>query len=126
MNKSILIGRLTRDPSLKYTQSGTAITEFTIAVDRRKKDDGADFIPVVCFQKTAEAVANFQRKGSLVGVEGRINVRHYEKDGKRIYVTEVLADDVRFLEPPKTNSGSSAPSTPAEDLAPWETDDFPL
>ncbi|OPG91304.1 single-stranded DNA-binding protein [Chryseobacterium mucoviscidosis] len=102
LNRSILIGRLTRDPELRYTPAGVAVTQFTLAVDRPFSNNGekeADFIPVVTWRQLAEACANYTRKGRLVAVEGRIQVRNYENnEGKRVYVTEVIADNVRFLE----------------------------
>jgi len=103
LNRVILIGRLTRDPELRYTPSGVAVTQFTVAVDRPFTSQGgereADFIPVVTWRQLAETCANYLRKGRLVAVEGRIQVRNYENnEGKRVYVTEVIADNVRFLE----------------------------
>ncbi|CAM3271331.1 MULTISPECIES: single-stranded DNA-binding protein [Paenibacillus] len=103
LNRVILIGRLTRDPELRYTPAGVAVTQFTLAVDRPFTSQGgekeADFIPVVTWRQLAETVANYCRKGRLVAVEGRIQVRNYENnEGKRVYVTEIIADNVRFLE----------------------------
>lgn len=103
LNRVILIGRLTKDPELRYTPSGVAVTQFTIAVDRPFTSQGgereADFIPVVTWRQLAETCANYLRKGRLTAVEGRIQVRNYENnEGKRVYVTEVIADNVRFLE----------------------------
>jgi len=104
LNRVILIGRLTRDPELRYTPSGVAITQFTLAVDRpfsggEGREREADFIPVVTWRQLAETCANYLRKGRLTAVEGRIQVRNYENnEGKRVYVTEVIADNVRFLE----------------------------
>lgn len=103
LNRVILIGRLTRDPELRYTPSGVAVTQFTVAVDRPFTPQGgereADFIPVVTWRQLAETCANYVRKGRLVAVEGRVQVRNYENnEGKRVYVTEVIADNVRFLE----------------------------
>lgn len=103
MNKSILIGRLTRDPELRYTPSGVAVTQFTLAVDRAfTNSDGereADFIPIVVWRQTAEACANYLRKGRMVAVDGRIQTRNYENnEGRRVYVTEVVAENVKFLE----------------------------
>lgn len=102
MNKCVLIGRITKDPELRFIQgSGAGVCTFTLAVDRRKSKDGkqeADFIPIVTWNKVAENVANFQKKGSMVGVSGRIQTRNYDnKEGKRVYVTEVIADEVQFL-----------------------------
>lgn len=111
LNRVILIGRLTRDPELRYTPAGVAVTQFTLAVDRPFTAQGgereADFIPVVTWRQLAETCANYLRKGRLTAVEGRIQVRNYENnEGKRVYVTEVIADNVRFLESAnRDNSG---------------------
>jgi single-strand DNA-binding protein len=108
MNKAILIGRLTADPEMRYSPNGVAVTKFTLAVDRPFTSNGereADFIPIVVWRKLAENCAEYLRKGRLCAVEGRIQVRHYDNnEGKRVYVTEVVADNVRFLERPKENS----------------------
>lgn len=103
MNKVVLIGRLTKDPELRFTPgTGTAVASFTLAVDRRYKKEGqqeADFIPIVVWGKQAESTANYVTKGKLVGVSGRIQTRSYDaKDGNKRYVTEVVADEVQFLE----------------------------
>lgn len=103
MNKVTLIGRLTKDPELKYTPgNGTAVTSITVAVDRRFSKDGqkeADFIPVVIWGKIAETTAQYTAKGKLIAVAGRIQTRSYDaKDGTKRYVTEVVADEVQFLE----------------------------
>lgn len=101
MNKSILIGRLTRDPELKYIPSGDAVANFTLAVDRpfanKAGEKEADFIPIVVWKKQAENCAKYLTKGSQVAIDGRIQVRSWEKDGKRQYMTEVVADRVEFL-----------------------------
>lgn len=101
MNKSILIGRLTRDPDLKYIPSGEAVANFTLAVDRpfanKAGEKEADFIPIVVWRKQAENCAKYLTKGSQVAIDGRIQVRSWEKDGKRQYMTEVVADRVEFL-----------------------------
>ncbi|WP_333860948.1 single-stranded DNA-binding protein [Clostridium sp.] len=103
MNKVVLIGRLTKDPELRFTPGmGKAVTTFTIAVDRRFTRDGqreADFIPIVVWGKQAESTANYMSKGKLIGISGRIQTRSYEsRDGIRKYVTEVIAEEVQFLE----------------------------
>ncbi|ACA47059.1 single-stranded DNA-binding protein [Clostridium botulinum] len=103
MNKVVLIGRLTKDPELKFTPgNGTAVANFTLAVDRRFSKDGqreADFIPIVVWGKQAESTANYMSKGKLMGVSGRIQTRSYEaKDGTKRYITEVIAEEVKFLE----------------------------
>ncbi|MBW5448785.1 single-stranded DNA-binding protein [Cohnella sp. CFH 77786] len=112
LNRVILIGRLTKDPELRYTPAGVAIAQFTLAVDRpfSSREQGgereADFIPVVTWRQLAETCANYLRKGRLTAVEGRIQVRNYENnEGRRVYVTEVIADNVRFLESPNRESG---------------------
>lgn len=111
LNRVILIGRLTRDPELRYTPAGVAVTQFTLAVDRPFTSQGgereADFIPVVTWRQLAETCANYLRKGRLAAVEGRIQVRNYENnEGKRVYVTEVIADNVRFLESNRDSNNS--------------------
>ena len=106
INTAILTGRLTKDAELKYTGTGTAVASFTLAVDRTFKNANGeketDFINVVAWRKTAETLATYTKKGSLIGVQGRIQTRNYEgNDGKRVYVTEVLADSFTFLESKK-------------------------
>jgi len=102
MNSVALIGRLTRDPEVRYgAQSQTAIARFTIAVDRQRGRDGdqtADFISITCFGKTAELVEKYIGKGRLVGITGRIQTGSYEKDGRKVYTTDVIADRVEFLD----------------------------
>ena len=114
INRVILIGRMTKEPVLRKTQSGASITSFTVACDRRVKAEGqptADFINCVCWNKVADNTAQYMHKGSLVGVEGRIQTRSYDdQSGRRVYVTEVVADAVQFLEPKGTNSATNTPS----------------
>lgn len=110
MNKVILIGRLTRDPELRYLTSGAAVATFTIAVDRpftnQQGERETDFIKIVTWRKLAESCANNLNKGRLVGVSGRLQIRSYEgEDGQRRWVTEVVADEVQFLDWPKDRSG---------------------
>jgi len=109
LNRVVLVGRLTKDPELRYTPQGVAVTQFILAVDRPFTNGGereADFIPIVTWRQLAETCANYLRKGRLTAVEGRIQVRHYDNnEGKRVYVTEVIADNVRFLE--SQNSGNA-------------------
>lgn len=123
LNRVILIGRLTRDPELRYTPTGTAITQFTLAVDRQftnqQGEREADFINIVTWRKLAETCANYLRKGRLTAVEGRIQVRHYDNnEGKRVYITEVVADNVRFLESAKQQQGSEGQSQRQEVSSP--------
>lgn len=114
LNTVILIGRLTKDPDLKYTPAGVAVAQFTLAVDRpftsgENQQREADFIPIVTWRQLAETVANYTRKGRLVAVEGRIQVRNYENnEGKRVYVTEIIANNVRFLDKAPENAQEGA------------------
>jgi single-strand DNA-binding protein len=100
MNTVILIGRLTRDPELRYTNSGHAVANFTLAVDRPfSKEKETDFIPIIVWQKQAENCAEYLLKGSQVAVEGRLQVRGYEdKQGNKRTATEVVASSVQFLD----------------------------
>lgn len=107
LNKIILIGRLTRDPELKYTQNGNAVSRMTIAVDRQYKNkDGkkeTDFIQIVAWQKLAEIVCQYMRKGKLISVDGTLQIRSYEDNGEKKYIAEVIASDIRFLEKVETS-----------------------
>ena len=107
INRVILVGRLTRDPMVRKTGSGTSVVSFTLAVDRRKSRNAdpnqptADFIPCVAWNQTADLMAQYVHKGSQVGVEGRIQTRNYDDPntpGKKVYVTEVVCDSVTFLD----------------------------
>ncbi|MDS9471847.1 single-stranded DNA-binding protein [Sporosarcina pasteurii] len=109
INRVVLVGRLTKDPELKYTQGGIAVTRFTLAVNRtftnQQGQREADFVNCVTWRKQAENTANFLRKGSLAGIEGRIQTSNFEgKDGNRVFMTEVVADSVQFLEPRNANA----------------------
>ena len=113
LNKAILIGRLAKDPEINYTQgTGVAVTKFTLAVDRNFTNQNgqreADFIPIVCWRKLAENVANNLGKGRLVAISGRIQTRSYQaQDGSRRYVTEIVADEVQFLDYPKDKQATT-------------------
>ena len=103
INNVVLVGRLTKDPDLRYTATGTGVATFTLAVNRNfTNQDGnreADFINCVIWRKSAETLANYARKGTLLGVTGRIQTRNYEnQQGQRVYVTEVVADNFQLLE----------------------------
>lgn len=101
MNLCVLIGRLTRDPELRYTASGTPVGNFTLAVDRPPQKDGtkeADFLRVVVWGPIAENCSKYIGKGSLVAVEGRIQVRSYESQGEKKTATEIVANSVQFLD----------------------------
>ena len=99
----VLIGRLTRDPELRKTQSGMSVCSFTLAVNRRQNQDGtqeADFINCVAWNKLADNIQLYQKKGNQLGVDGRINTRSYDnQQGQKVYVTEVVAENVQFLTP---------------------------
>lgn len=104
LNRVVLVGRLTKDPDLRYSANGTPVATFTLAVNRaftnQSGEREADFINCVIWRKQAENVANFLKKGSLAGVDGRLQSRSYEdQSGKRVYVTEVVGESVQFLEP---------------------------
>lgn len=112
LNQAVLIGRLTKDPELRYTPSGVAVAQFTLAVDRPPSgQDGqkeADFVPIVVWKKVAENCANYLRKGNMAAVTGRIQTRNYENnEGRRVYVTEVIAHNVQFLTPPANNGAAN-------------------
>jgi single-strand DNA-binding protein len=116
INRVVLVGRLTKDVDLRFTPSGVAVAQFTLAVNRTYSNQSgereADFINCVVWRKPAENAANFLRKGSMAGVEGRIQTRSFDgQDGKKVYVTEVVADSLQFLEPRNAN-GSGNTNTP--------------
>ncbi len=122
LNRIILIGRLTRDPELRYTPNGVAVASFTLAVDRpftnQQGEKAADFIDIVTWRQLAETCANYLGKGRLVAVEGRLQIRSYDaQDGQRRKVAEVVAEMVRFLDRSKPAAGEGVPATqPAESL----------
>ena len=104
MNLVVLTGRLTKNPELKYGASGTAYCKFTLAVNRMKKEDGADFIFCYAFGKTAELIAEYVKKGHQLGIQGRIQQETYEKDGQQTSKTGVTVDKIEFLESNKSDS----------------------
>ena len=108
MNSVVLIGYLTRDPEMRYTaDTQMAITKFSIAIDRPGKDKGADYPNITVFGKQAENCEKFLKKGRLVGIQGRLQTGSYDKDGHKVYTTDVVADRVEFL------GGSEKSTTPA-------------
>ncbi|MEX6170645.1 single-stranded DNA-binding protein [Staphylococcus haemolyticus] len=114
INRVILVGRLTKDPEFRTTQSGVNVATFTLAVNRTftnaQGEREADFINIVVFRKQADNVNNYLKKGNLAGVDGRIQSRSYEnKEGQRVFVTEVVADSVQFLEPKNNNQQNGQP-----------------
>lgn len=130
LNRVILVGRLTRDPELRYTPSGKAVTSITLAVNRRFSNKTGeretDFIDVVIWSKLAEICANHLTKGRLIGVEGRLQVRTYDtQEGQRRKVAEVVADNVVFLDKARSES---TPDLEMEELpeADVEEDDIPF
>ena len=100
LNKIVIMGRLTRDPELRYTQNDNPVTSFTLAVDRDK--DGVDFIDCVAWRKTAEFVNNYFRKGGMAVVAGRLQIREWEKDGQKRKAAEVVVDNIYFGEARRT------------------------
>ena len=134
LNRVVLVGRMVRDPELKRTNSGTSVTSFTIAVDNLTKAGGersASFIPCTSWNKTAENVSKYCSKGSLVGVDGRLNQRSYEdKNGQKRSVVEVVAESVQFLErkgaTEETESQPEEKSTVAHEGIDSSDDDLPF
>lgn len=112
MNKAILVGRFTRDPEVRYTDGGTSIARFTIAVDRRFKKEGeqqADFIGCIAFGKTAEFIEKYFHQGMKIGLEGRIQTGSYtNKDGVKVYTTDVVAENVEFVESKSSSGGQGS------------------
>ena len=138
MNKAILIGRLTRDIELRYTQSGMAIGRFTLAINRKmtreKKQEAernnlptADFVGCIAFGKTAETLANYVGKGNQLGIEGHIQTGSYEKDGQRIYTTDVIVDGFTFIDSKNKGGGDSEVQDQSYDgYFPVNNDDIPF
>lgn len=127
MNNVVLIGRLTKDPDLRYTANGVAVAQFTLAVDRPKqkdKEQETDFIPVVVWRQLAETCASYLKKGRQAAVLGRMQVRNYENnEGRRVYVTEIVAENVRFLDAKSAESNTSANPNHPQDIS---DDDLPF
>lgn len=122
MNKVILLGRLTKDPEVRYTQNNTLVASFTLAVNRRFTKEGerqADFINIVAWNKTGEFASKYFQKGQQVGVIGRLQTRNWDdQDGKKHYVTEVIAEEVYFADSKKEIT--------AEEPTPFETSEDEL
>ena len=129
LNRVVLIGRLTRDPELRFTQSGIAVASFTLAVDRNFKNANGeretDFIDIVVWRQQAENCANYLSKGKLAAVDGSLRIRTYEaQDGSKRRAAEVVADNVRFLSPKDGGSGSGSAGSygaPPPEASPFET-----
>lgn len=121
LNRALLVGRLTRDPELRRTGSGKAVTSFNLAVERNSKSDDqeADFINCVCWGKIAENTERYCSKGSMVSVDGRIQTRNYENNqGQKVYVTEVIADSVQFINTKRDSNTATAAQAPVNSQAP--------
>ncbi|MEG1997278.1 MAG: single-stranded DNA-binding protein [Clostridiales bacterium] len=123
LNRIVLIGRLTKDPELRYTQSGIAVASFTLAVDRGYKNASGeretDFIDITVWRQQAENCANFLSKGKLAAVDGSLHIRSYEtNDGQKRKAAEVVAENVRFLSP-REGGGTTAPTQPADTAPPF-------
>lgn len=128
MNVANLVGRLTKDIELKYTQSGTAVASFTLAVNRSFKNDAgeyeADFINCVIWRKGAENLANFTRKGSQIGIEGRIQTRNYDdQQGRKVYVTEIVVNNFHLLTP-KQNDGQQPLGAQAQTRQSYQNNNY--
>ena len=128
MNKVVLIGRLTQNPELRYTQAGKEVASFTLAVNRFRKDDVADFIRCSCWGKTAENLAKYQTKGNQIAIAGRIRTGSYnDKDGKKVYTTEVVADEIEYLGSKRDSQNENKEfGVPLDDFTPISDDDDDL
>ena len=132
MNKVTLVGRLTRDVESRTTESGKAMARFSVAVNRRFKNaEGnydADFINCICYDKTAEFIGKYFSKGSAIGIVGRIQTGSYtNKDGAKVYTTDVVAEDAEFVESKGGNNNNTAPVADVNDFAPIDdTDELPF
>nr|DAR09548.1 MAG TPA: Single strand binding protein [Caudoviricetes sp.] len=127
INTVALVGRLTHQPELKFTRNGKTYTQFNVAVQRKFKNENgeyeADFIGCTLWGKSAETFTKFTRKGSLVGVEGRLQTRNYEKDGRKIYITEVIAESFTLLE---TKATTEARNNQTQETIEFSEDDLPF
>ena len=127
MNRFFATGRLTKDPEKRTTQNGTSVCTFTLAVDRRFKNANgereADFFPVVCWRQVADLSAQYLSKGKQVSFAGEVQMRSYEKDGQKRYVTEVVADEVQFLSPRGDGVERGRGTTQEPEMSPVSDDD---
>ncbi len=121
INAVTLVGRLTRDPELKKTNTGKTVSSFTLACDKKFGNKETDFVNCVVWDKQAEFLCNYLKKGSLIGLTGRIQSRNFEgSDGKRVYVQEVVVESLQSLEFGKTNNSEQQTYTPSENEPPLE------
>ena len=126
MNKVVLIGRVTKDIEVRKTNSGKSFTRFTLAVNRRGKDAGANFITCVAWEKTADLLGAYVKKGNQVGICGRIETGKYEdRDGKTVYTTDVMVEEMDFLEPKGSTPAADEPTDTQPDLPEINPDDLP-
>jgi len=126
INRVVLVGRLTRDPELRQTQTGISVASFSLAVNRTFANQSgqreADFVPVVVWRKQAENVAQYVRKGALVGIEGRLQTRSYDAaDGSKRFVMEVVADSVQFLESRQSTMERQDTGRPVQNTSSMQT-----
>ncbi len=136
MNHVMLMGRLARDPELKYSQSGKSFSKFTVAVNREFNREEADFINCVAWGKTAETIAEYLRKGKRIALQGRLNVRSYDQNGETKWMTEVIVDKFEFVDPAGSSGGQPSYSQPTPQSSSsfadndndeiMEDDDFPF
>lgn len=134
INSVVLVGRLTKDIELRKTQSGLSVASFTVACDRRlsqaqknNNEQSADFINCVAWRGSADFLGKYARKGDTVGVEGRLQTRSYDRDGQRVYVTEVLANSVNLLHSKQTVQSQEQASyepQPTQEPKPQQMSDF--
>lgn len=125
MNKVILTGRLVKDIETATSQSGKTFARFSLAVNRRTRDDGADFLNCVAFGQTAENMAKYLAKGSKIGIVGRVQSGSYEKEGRKIYYVEIICDEVEFLESRKAVEEATSEAAPGE-FTEVPADDLPF
>lgn len=129
INRVVLVGRLTKEPELRTTPSGAKVCQYTLAVNRTRKTEGqpdADFINCVTWNRQAETMAQYLDKGSLVGIEGRIQTRNYDnQSGQKVYVTEIITDSVQFLES-KSNSSQNRLNESSEHYGDYQAHKSPF
>lgn len=127
MNKVVLIGRVTKDIEVRKTNSGKSFTRFTLAVNRRGKDAGANFITCVAWEKTADLLGAYVKKGNQIGICGRIETGKYEdRDGKTVFTTDVIVEEMDFLESKGSTPAANEPTDQQPDIPEIGSDDLPF
>ena len=127
MNSVHIIGRITKDLEVKATSSGKSVLNFTVAIPRFRKEDGADFANCVAWNRTAENMGRYLKKGDRVSVSGKLQSRNYEdKDGKKVYTTEICAEEVEFLEPRRSSEDAANANTPTDCFTDVNPEDCPF